>query len=141
MCVRLDAEAMREISSHESLAPSPKQVGLTIYRRANQEADQNHWEDALSLYKFSLEEFVALLGPRHHVIARTLNKIGIAYFALGPQYDYDAFSAFEEALSIQQDLLSPGDKDTANTLRNIWLMLRRKREEMEYDEMIHIIQS
>lgn len=120
---------------------SPEEIGLAIYRRANQEAEQHHWEEALPLYQFALEVFQEMFGPSHYVVARTLNKIGITYFTLGSQYDYDALSAFEQALSIQQKTLSPGNKDIANTLRNIWIMLHKKREEMEFEGIFRQIQS
>jgi hypothetical protein len=115
---------------------SPEEIGLSVYRRANQEAAHRHWEEALALYQFSLEVFQEIFGPSHYVVARTLNKIGITFFTLGSQYDYDALTAFEHALAIQQKSLSPGDKDIANTLSNIWLMLSKKREEMEDEGII-----
>ena len=115
---------------------SPEEIGLSVYRRANQEAAHCHWEEALALYQFSLEVFQEIFGPSHYIVARTLNKIGITFFTLGSRYDYDAFTAFEHALDIQQTSLSPGDKDTANTLTNICLMLSKKREEMEHEGII-----
>jgi hypothetical protein len=115
---------------------SPEEIGLFVYRRANQEAEHHHWEEALALYQFSLEVFQEVFGPSHYIVARTLNKIGISFFTLGSRYDYDALTAFEHALAIQQKSLGPGDKDIANTLTNIWLMLSKKREEMENEGII-----
>jgi len=42
---------------------------------------------------------------------------------------YESFEAFQEALSIQQKSLQPGDKDLAETLNNICHLLHVTREE------------
>jgi hypothetical protein len=56
---------------------------------------------------------------------------GVAYYALGAAYKYEAYEAFQEALTIQQKSLQPGDKDLVETLDNICHLLRLEKKRGE----------
>jgi tetratricopeptide (TPR) repeat protein len=108
---------------------SNARVGLSIYEAGNELAGQDRWEEALLEWQHALEIFKAVAGEKHTTVAKTLNKIGVAYVVLKePYYAYDAFT---KALEIQEETLGPGDRQTAMTLGNISVLLSETRLDME----------
>jgi tetratricopeptide (TPR) repeat protein len=108
---------------------SNAQVGFSIYKFGNTLASSNEWEEALLAWQNALEIFKSSCGEKHITVAKTLNKIGVAYCAL--EEPYNAYDSFTKALEIQQEILNPGDKQLTITLRNMSVLLSDTRTSME----------
>mmetsp|Transcript_18807 Transcript_18807/g.34671 ORF Transcript_18807/g.34671 Transcript_18807/m.34671 type:complete len:84 (-) Transcript_18807:59-310(-) len=61
------------------------------------------------------------MAKKHVRTASTLSTIGQVLSNMGEDYRYMAMSALEGSLAIWQEL-EPGSEDTANTVKNLWLL-------------------
>jgi len=108
---------------------SDADVGVSIYKTGNERASIGDWHEALMAWQNALSIFKDSLGDKHVYVARTLNKIGVAYYMLDEPYY--AYEALERALALQQEILSPGDEMITRTLRNMNALLSEAREDTE----------
>jgi len=116
--------------------PADAWLGISIFKSGNHKANVGEWDEALLAWQNALKIFEETCGERSATVATTLNKIGVAYFVLKePYYAYDSF---KKALEIQEEILLPGDKELAMTLRNICILLSDTRSEMEHVESVYL---
>lgn len=124
-------KSIMEVTSHDEDAAEhevhcckqgeAKEVIRALQKRAEAQIDDGRLCEALQNLNNSLALQQKLYGRRHARVASTLNTIGEVLSNMGEDYRYMAMSALEEALAVRQEM-EPGSEDTANTLKNLWLL-------------------
>eukprot|EP00565_Helicotheca_tamesis_P006881 CAMPEP_0185729106 /NCGR_PEP_ID=MMETSP1171-20130828/4474_1 /TAXON_ID=374046 /ORGANISM="Helicotheca tamensis, Strain CCMP826" /LENGTH=170 /DNA_ID=CAMNT_0028397883 /DNA_START=94 /DNA_END=606 /DNA_ORIENTATION=- len=116
----------------QNVAPMPMPTGiqrikqasaLSLYSKGVKFAKQRRWDDAINMYHSALALQRKIFGLDHPITARTLNELGVVLVLKGD--DAAAVKAFEEALYIRELNLGSGHKDTAETLTNLFMVIRR----------------
>ncbi|CAF1520772.1 unnamed protein product [Adineta ricciae] len=80
-------------------------------------SQRGQYEEAITLFRKSLELRLTSYSPNHPDVAVSYNNIGIAYRSMG---DYPkALSSYEQALNIQLQSLPPNHPDVAVSYNNI----------------------
>jgi tetratricopeptide (TPR) repeat protein len=126
----------------ETFAPSAE-FAHSLSRRGAAMLRSGQYDDALAYFQQALPLQREVFGPRHKLVAATLNNTGVTYKYLSRQrpqqrdmYERLAISSFEEALNILQQEFGPNNKVTAKTLDNLWQMMQtvaeRKSENGQY---------
>ena len=98
------------------------QVIYALQKRAQKQINEGRLDSALQNLNNSLSLQQKLYGKTHPKVAGTLNIMGTVLSNMGEDYRYMAMSALEESLAIWQET-EPGSERTADTLKNLWLLL------------------
>ena len=102
----------------------------TMYSRSGDEfVKRMNWEEAKRAWQRALDDCRSTTNLNSRMEARLLNKIGIAYYIQDELYN--SYECFEEALRIQETAMDPGDEEMAVTLKNVWIVRVRMRQEVE----------
>ena len=103
---------------------------ILFNRNGDDMVKRMNWEEAINAWKKSLDDYRSTTDPKYHrMTARLLNKIGIAHYIKDELYY--AYESFQQALNIQETALDPGDEEIAITLKNIWILRIRMKQEAE----------
>ncbi|CAF1249325.1 unnamed protein product [Adineta ricciae] len=91
---------------------------IDVYNHlGNIKCQRGQYEEAITLFRKSLEVSLMSSSPNHPSVASSYNNIGVAYSAMG---DYPkALSSYEQALKIQLQSLPPNDPHVASSYNNI----------------------
>jgi len=111
------------------------EVIRALQKKAEAQIEEGRVQDALHNLNSALAMQQKLYGKRHARTASTLNKIGEILSNMGEDYRYMAMSALEESLAIRQEL-EPGSEETANTLKNLWLLFHDSNVSSDEEERI-----
>ena len=75
-----------------------------------------------------------LIGKKSTAAADTLLKMGSIMANMGADYQYRAMTTFEEALMIYQQEYGASSKESAECLKNIYLLLHKHRVDIFSDD-------
>jgi tetratricopeptide (TPR) repeat protein len=93
----------------------------SIYRLLGQaKMDQAEFNEAITIYKKSINIYEKTLSSNHPDLATSYNNIGMLYHSIG-EYS-EALPYHEKALAIRQQSLTPNHSDLATSYNNIGLV-------------------
>jgi hypothetical protein len=122
-------EARKRLLSKRRRNLSQEAVDLHIL--GNVSAAENDWNKALECYQEALDFFLQHYeGSDHIAVAKTHQKIGTAYYALGRLHL--SHDSFVEALRIEEVILDePGDERFTLVLKNLFVVRMEMKLQME----------
>ena len=104
---------------------------LSVMVNSKEDFGRNKWKGRVQMANELLKAQRESLGTDHVTVASTLHHLGIALTHLGESYEYNAYTAFLEALWIRQKMLGPGHEDVAATTHHMWILQRKTYERHE----------
>mmetsp|Transcript_1802 Transcript_1802/g.3871 ORF Transcript_1802/g.3871 Transcript_1802/m.3871 type:complete len:232 (-) Transcript_1802:94-789(-) len=124
--IMLLTENMEEHEVHCCKQDAANEVIHALQKKAAVQIDEGKLHDALHNLNNSLSLQQKLYGKNHPKVATTLNIMGEVLSNMGEDFRFMAMSALEESLAIRQEL-EPGSEDTADTLKNLWLLFHQSK--------------
>jgi tetratricopeptide (TPR) repeat protein len=100
------------VTVHKIIIPILHNMGQLSYRKG----DLCH---AVVAYKLALVHCLRLNGERDLSVARTLNCLGVLYYHMSVNKAENPVDCFQQALSIQRQVLGRNSRDEATTLNNL----------------------
>lgn len=82
------------------------------------------FNDALTIQRIFFDH-----SDCHANTGSILNEIGIVLSQLGDDFRTLALNSFDKAIEIHQNSLGPGDKKTADSVHNLWVLLHNIRHQ------------
>jgi len=101
----------------------------SLQKKASAQIKDGKLHAALHNLNISLAMQQKIYGQQHPKVAGTLNTMGEVLSNMGEEHRYMAMSSFEQSLAILQEF-EPGSKETATTLKNLWMLLHQTHVEI-----------
>lgn len=113
----------------ESSGESNMSEGRIYCRAGDNFAVRMKWDEAICAWVKSLDCYRPVKDKHCRLVATLHTKIGIAYYI--KDEIYMAYESLQLALNIQEAALDPGDEDISLTVKNLWIIRVRMKENME----------